>query len=259
MLKLWILSAWGTLLMSQQPIIFHAPPDTGLAIIPASDPGYEAALQPFFANPRSNLGTFGGVLRACSLIVRNTSGQDIRLITLRWVQTVGSRTLSDQTAFRFVRDFVQPTLHQGESTLLFPRQAVFGNNVAVAEKSLQLDNYRTASRIDVYLDAVVYADWHLIGPDAAGSSVMLAAQRQAILDTQNDVSQQIAAGRSTTAFAETLYQLRPAPTSAVPDQLRDYGYQYAQTRRALGSFLLHSGTDARSHLLFLQGLVGRLQ
>ncbi|MBZ5579403.1 MAG: hypothetical protein LAP40_22815 [Acidobacteriia bacterium] len=237
-------------LMAQQRIqyTFDAVEEAGVLVVPGNDLRFDGALQPFRDNPRSKLIGLEQV-RPYGLIITNTSDRPISVVSLRWerdyanqppnftLERLDSRQTPDRSA-QFL---------PGQSYMALPRMAGFGPNLALIDPAMAArtaGQFQKANTISVVVDAVIFDDGRLVGPDTGGMAVTYEAERSAIANILRDLTNIQDQGGSPRAYFQQLLTLRPQRTVQVADSLRDSPYRYDAARFRLATIFASKTEDA---------------
>lgn len=217
--------------------------DLGVTVITANNLDFESGVQAFLYSASSRLSpsALDGV-RKYAVIVTNQSHQNIAAIAVRWERSYPGRPPNHEVItlnFRQNRDKTADFKH-GHRYMVFPGMEGFGNgSVRTTDRSVShvVDVYSRASKVDVTVDAVLFENGQIVGPDKSGLSAQYEAQRKAVSDVVDELSKRLATGVPAYQYLRDLAFSEPRLTS-VRDALRDSSFQYGVMRRELAGILL---------------------
>ncbi|MCX6606961.1 MAG: hypothetical protein NTV52_25730 [Acidobacteria bacterium] len=184
-------------------------------------------------------------LKPFLLIVRNESPTPIVRLVVRCVLEYEGRAPMIWT-HTMVHGATNPAerIQQGQSVVLFPgitRTApgyAAGDPDQLRELSGRL---QLAKKVSVGLDAVIFADGRLVGPDRSGSSVRYQIEQDALRELIrefNDMRGKVTEAALFRDRVDQLSKLKPRATVPLPELERDRDYYFAVTQRGLAQIIL---------------------
>jgi len=215
----------------RSPLVVLSQPENGLSLV-AYDPSTASVFSRVFDDADFVK------LEPFSLVLRNSSGKSIVGLTVRW-------SVTDKSAHKEVLDYStdsffmihRPVLSDGSELLVMPGALVPETSgsagfVGPGKDTIQMmaSKFGNSSQATVYVDAVIFDDGMIVGPDESETLAQILARKEAAEEVVAAVRASLAAGEDSTALLEKL-------ASHEPESSKDY---LGRWRSQIARKLLHA-------------------